>query len=1119
MSPYPGTTPKSDGSGPLSTNKQFDGIANDEVEYFATYSTSGGLTWAHNIQVSDGLSSAFNINSVNYGDYTGLSFHDGIVHMAWSDNSNSTKDNPSAQLVPPPAVGRLATEAYYDSIHVGSPTTTVSELIADINRAIARAGIADKVHAVLDTDRLATGGFRISIEALDTSISLSVTAQSNDPAVKDLGLATSKDATGALVGAEVDTTRPDKFRLTSGDAKFSLTITKDSGSGGVTTTVADVIVTSSSTTGTPANASMDDLVMDVRNAVNAALTAKGLPTTDLLVTNDGNALVIKINNNLVTKVLYKANIANDTAIFELGLPNEALIVRSHVSATKDLVPVVGRLENDATLTFRITTDGTNYTDETVTLYADDTASNTTIVSLVDDLNKALSKPAIKTDVLSSFAYSSSDISFGLSLTVNGTTTTKTVTVPAGDPENPAPNTTADNKTLDNLVSDINAAIRTAFLSFGWVNESDQLIVAKSSGRTSALGDARIKLEGVSKTGQRVDKISVQADATNALGLPEDASAASATNFSGRIKAESTGNKLVFSAIESGADGFVSPQITDFKLSANADAADALGLTNKMGGVKQPATQLPADNTDFVITLTTGLAADVFRITLDPTVVKDVQGIINQIALQTGGTRDPVTGEITGNKVTVEINDDNGLTLTDKTFNKASPGPATFMVAPVNGSAAATDLHIVGVDATNKSDRDGKIVGSSLLGGLALLDRFFMQHVQLQATLKVETPDGVKAGANVAIVGVNLTGNASLDARFTVGLQDPAAEGTSGHDDRISIREIGRAFTDKIYNTGVRRLGFLNEATIKALGAPDDGNVLEGADITSLTNFTLSAPATFTLNVGRGLLTAGTDFVVTVTPSPNSTIEELAQDIQDAIDAALASSVLATKIKVEVSASGNGLKLVNNSGEEVAFSDRVALFDRPSLTGLGVADFDVTIQLGGGLSRFITLPNNGHGSLHLATNLGDLFQHWADDVNLTGANPTAVAGQTNKFTLDGDFRNDFTQGARVIIADVGGVQGKEYRTFVDKVEFNDTTNKTTVTVIKGVQKSLDTNGKEVTTRVDLPTAATDLAKRSRSARRTGHLEARALQRWRPRRRPRTTCCPISTSRMTSARCSI
>src|SRR5262249_9381579 len=99
-----------------------------------------------------------------------------------------------------------------------------------------------------------------------------------------------------------------------------------------------------------------------------------------------------------------------------------------------------------------------------------------------------------------------------------------------------------------------------------------------------------------------------------------------------------------------------------------------------------AVDLPADNTDFVITLTDG---SVFKITLDPTVVKDVQGIIDAIELQTDGILDTNTGEISGNKVTVEINDEGGLKLTDTTFDKANPGAGAFQGGPVKGLAAGT----------------------------------------------------------------------------------------------------------------------------------------------------------------------------------------------------------------------------------------------------------------------------------------------------------------------------------------------------------------------------------------------------------------------------------------------
>ena len=33
---------------------------------------------------------------LDFGDYSGIDFHEGIVFPAWGDNSNSTLDNPEA---------------------------------------------------------------------------------------------------------------------------------------------------------------------------------------------------------------------------------------------------------------------------------------------------------------------------------------------------------------------------------------------------------------------------------------------------------------------------------------------------------------------------------------------------------------------------------------------------------------------------------------------------------------------------------------------------------------------------------------------------------------------------------------------------------------------------------------------------------------------------------------------------------------------------------------------------------------------------------------------------------------------------------------------------------------
>ena len=91
---------------------------------------------------------------------------------------------------------------------------------------------------------------------------------------------------------------------------------------------------------------------------------------------------------------------------------------------------------------------------------------------------------------------------------------------------------------------------------------------------------------------------------------------------------------------------------------------------------------------------------------------------------------------TGEAVQVEVNEaKTGLTLIDTTFNATGPNARTFMVSPVNGSAAATGLGIAGVDATKADQCDGRIDGGPIIG-IKLTDRFFLQNATLEATLDI-----------------------------------------------------------------------------------------------------------------------------------------------------------------------------------------------------------------------------------------------------------------------------------------------------------------------------------------------------------------------------------------------
>ena len=76
-----------------------DGVPNDDVQIWATYSKDGGTTFAPNFQVSQGTSNAIDTGSFfDYGDYSHAAFQSGAFYPAWSDNSNSTRDNPDGTL-------------------------------------------------------------------------------------------------------------------------------------------------------------------------------------------------------------------------------------------------------------------------------------------------------------------------------------------------------------------------------------------------------------------------------------------------------------------------------------------------------------------------------------------------------------------------------------------------------------------------------------------------------------------------------------------------------------------------------------------------------------------------------------------------------------------------------------------------------------------------------------------------------------------------------------------------------------------------------------------------------------------------------------------------------------
>jgi len=76
-----------------------DGVPNDDVQIWATYTADGGTTFAPNFRVSRGTSNATDAQSFfDYGDYTHAAFQSHNFYPAWSDNSNATGNNPDGTL-------------------------------------------------------------------------------------------------------------------------------------------------------------------------------------------------------------------------------------------------------------------------------------------------------------------------------------------------------------------------------------------------------------------------------------------------------------------------------------------------------------------------------------------------------------------------------------------------------------------------------------------------------------------------------------------------------------------------------------------------------------------------------------------------------------------------------------------------------------------------------------------------------------------------------------------------------------------------------------------------------------------------------------------------------------
>jgi hypothetical protein len=207
------------GSGAGDTN----GIANDDAQFWGTFSTNGGASFRPNFQISAGTSNDdVASNLVDYGDYSWAAFANGLLYPAWSDNSNSTGDNPAGAL--------SSFDIYTAKIRIFDdrpPVVTVADASGNEGAAIAIGGTAtDPDGDPLTTSWTVTPGAGVDPGATCTiaaPASLSTTVSCTDDGSYTLTLTASDginapvSATGTLtvanVAAAVSITSPTSGQL------------------------------------------------------------------------------------------------------------------------------------------------------------------------------------------------------------------------------------------------------------------------------------------------------------------------------------------------------------------------------------------------------------------------------------------------------------------------------------------------------------------------------------------------------------------------------------------------------------------------------------------------------------------------------------------------------------------------------------------------------------------------------------------------------------------------------------------------------------------------------------------------------------------------------------------
>jgi Ca2+-binding RTX toxin-like protein len=774
-----------------------------------------------------------------------------------------------------PIVGRLSSDAFFtvrwlnqgsdirqsaDILVTRAATAdnrSFGDLVEDINNALVAAGVTgiEAVATHAGSGETATGRIVLAVTddaAGDAIRWFGVEANAGNAASSQLGLAPQSAATVSLVA-------PLAMLTPTPGVPISFTI--NVAGGGFDPGVAvPVLVTLASTAG---NSTLSDLVNDVNAALEQTvlkdkivasrsgdrlvLSAIGAGIHGFSVKDTGNAHHLGLDDAAAKARLDRFFNAGDAIVL-----SNSLVAGIELRAQDTPGDPFGRTAQ--ALLFKLN-------DVTVSLGIGSTATNSTILDLVRDLNARFADtPALAGKVIADLDGFNIRIR-AIDLSIDSLA----LQAVAGDLARELG--FADG----NLLSDGGLKVvanRLAPVSFG-VNTTTgfQVEVAQKGG--GALSWGATLTSGVTLNNSSL--FDLAADINNALnaGFLSAYQSQGLTLADNPLVAVVQGDRIVIGLKTTKGGSTLLAPLTDaadnvanftVKAAANSSAAEQLKLVSFAHG-DETIKSTQSSKADFIIYFSNGesravtldsLAGADFRLSD----AKDLAQLRDTIYSYTGGAPASADNPAGTGLLEIRLRDDGaGLVLEDKSGGAAN---GSFRIVGINGSPAALQLGIqasdttqldIGKFAANAGENADNIIEGAQLATLDLVDRVFIENPSLAAKISVRTEGAAHVQANFGFVGVELTSDidqllykANVAVPFLTGGDDVGLPA----DDRLLLRSL-----------------FSNLNLVSNLWK-----------IIDLPTMTLEGPGSFDLKVGIFPATLGSDFGLGASPKVTITIDSL-----------------------------------------------------------------------------------------------------------------------------------------------------------------------------------------------------------------------------------------------------